>query len=72
MYGTHTSDGRFVGFVAADHYEKLAARKRAAKAERSELDRENRLRVAAGLAPLRGQGSLFGDDAPPPRQKALF
>ena len=72
MYGTTTNDGVRVEFVAADHYERLAERKRAAKLERRRLDAENRRRVAAGLAPLRGQLSLLDDETPQQKQKSLF
>ena len=73
MYGTTTSDGTRVGFVAADHYERARAAKAARKAERQRLERENRLRVAAGLVPIVGQRELFEDDQPQPkRQGGLF
>jgi hypothetical protein len=72
IYGTTTSDGQFIGFVAADHYEKLAERRKAAKAERQHLEQENRRREAAGLPRLRGQLSLLDDEPKQPQQKTLF
>jgi hypothetical protein len=75
MTGTTTSEGVFVGFVSADHYERLAERKRLAREERRRLDKENRLRVANGLEPLLGQSVLpgFDDDAPAvEKQRKLF
>ena len=71
MYGTTTSDGLQVGFVSADHYERLAAERKARRAERRRLEAENRKRAAAGLAPLRGQLSLL-DDEPQQSQRTLF
>jgi len=70
-YGTTLSDGRQVQFLSADHYERLAERKKAAKAERQHLEAENRRREAAGLPRLRGQLSLL-DDEPKQQQKTLF
>jgi hypothetical protein len=73
--GTVTSEGMFVGFVSADHYEKLAARKKRIKAERKQLEAENRLRVSRGLPPLRGQLELFEElfeDTPSVKQGKLF
>jgi len=73
IYGTTLSDGRQVQFLPADHYERLAERKKAAKAERRRLDAENRRREAAGLPRLRAQLSLLDDDEPPkPQQRSLF
>jgi len=70
--GTMTSEGLFVGFVSADHYEKLAERKRRAKAEQKRLAAENKLRMAQGLPPLRGQLALFEDETPSVKQGKLF
>jgi len=70
--GTVTSEGMFVGFVSADHYEKLAERKRRAKAERQRLELENRRRAAQGLPALRGQLDLFEEETPSVKQGKLF
>ncbi len=66
MHGTTTSDGQFVGFMPADHYERIAERRRRRKAETAWLAKENRLRVKAGMETLAGQLTLPGvdDDAP--------
>ena len=75
MTGTTTSEGVFVGFVSANHYERLAEGKRSAKEERRRLSKENRLRAANGLKPLLGQPVLpgFDDNAPVvERQGKLF
>lgn len=75
-YGTTTSDGLRVGFVSADHYQRAAAAKAARKIERQRLERENRLRIAAGLEPIREQLELFQarllDEPAPKRQGGLF